>query len=237
MASDETYRVSKNTSARKDNRGASHAKMVPKLDMDAMLASHEAYVAKLRSGHEEEQQSKDAEHEEKITHLTAEKDQAILELKQTQKTAIDAAVAQAHKDRAERLSLLRSEIQKLNQDNRDIKSTLDEAVAEKKMTKEANTAAMECLQTQIADINAAHASEIAALNLVVRYQIDFRSTKRKTKTYFRHPSVTLLQASAQLSDEIKDHSLSFSFHKKQTGRELDRNKTLEAVRTPVSKVL
>lgn len=236
MATNDHYRVTKDTSARKNT--GNQSSMHSAVEAAASRAAHDAYVKGLISGYEEQLHAMEAEHADQIAEIQTKNNAAIQEIKEQQQRVVDAAVVD------------------LRREKQNLQSTLDEALAANKTANQTAQSQREsyqiniddlakthenelgALRVHVDDLKKGHANEIAALKRQVRFEIHFKCHNRKTRTYIHRPTARFFDATNELWREtfnsssryLQREALRFTHNGFLIG---DQTLTLEAVR-PIS---
>lgn len=190
MATNDQYRVTKDTSARKQPN------MVPAHEVTAMVASHKAYVNSIESYHKEQTDSLEATHADEIAGLEAKFANAESAILQKQQDTVDAAVSEAREDCRAQIARLTQINVNIATEKRQLQSSFDETLAKNK--NEVSTAQREVarIQKQVTTIKQAHANEIAEFQRQLKIGpnswigVTIFSKGRKTRDYVRRPHST-----------------------------------------------
>lgn len=234
MATKDQFRITKDTSARKDTKQPS---MHSSLEVAAIRASHEAYVSSMVSGYQQQIKELELERDGDIASLKArlasEKDAAT----QGHQAAISKAVTEAREESKRHIENLNTNVESLYTENETVHASLKKALAEiGTANKEIHGVRAEHSK-RITTLKDTHAQRVAGLQrqLIISpnswIQIHFVARGCKKRTCFWKFNTTLRDASKELRDDFQQYSYTFTFSRSSdfSRSTLDDRKTLQEV--------
>ena len=212
MATNDQYRINKDTSARKNtNHSDIRAALDAKATKKANDARHDVYVDAMFAGYEEE-----------IENLKAQLSTQQKTLLQERQEAIDQAVAKAHTESNAQIAQLQKGVTDLRRQNEGLQVMFDEELAAKKTEIAAGKQEVDRIRNKVLAIKKAHASEVSDLQRQLAVgpnswmEINLRCKGYKTRTYIRRPNQSFRSAVEELCKYLGRSFYVMSFeHKDQ----------------------
>lgn len=233
MATNDQYRVNKDTSARKNTK---HDHMHCEAKVNALNKSHAAYLESIMGDYDAKIQSQEAEHEETIASLNmkhAEEKNTFLE---RLKAAVNESTAKVEERSAAEIKRLRSDIASLRAEKGTLETSLKDAFEAQKTASASSNSEITRLKSQMDNLKSAHKTKIGQMQRKVDanpnswIQIHFLGRGRKKRTYYKKYNSTLDEAAEDLCKDIELKMDQLIFRRAQFDNlPLDRKKKLNEV--------
>lgn len=240
----DSYRVTKDTSARKNAPTSISA-----LEVTAIKASYEAYISSIKSGHEDLVQNLQCDHADEVSALKQQSEAALTELKaqlseerrnaaEKQRAAAEAATKKADTNRALQMTAYRDEISTLKKETTTLEAKLKDSISDG--TRRESLAKQETakLQSRFENLKKAHARELKDMQKQLSVgpnswlQLQFKSkATRKPRIYWQRYTATLREAVEQLVKDTAGTSSEWYVFRRvgESGEVIGKNKTLQDV--------
>lgn len=197
MATNDTNRVSKDTSARKQPN------MVSALEVAAMKASHEAFTDSLRNGYQKQIEELEAAHLAEIASINQQLEAIKNTTAQKHKESFDAGVKKARAESSAQIAELNASIKDSERKFRDFKDVLTGQLTEKNAEIDYAKAQTERVQSAARKAEMAKNTEIRALKKEVAIEITFKCNGRGIdRTYLRRPGTQFTEAVEVLCKDV-----------------------------------
>lgn len=213
---DQSNRVTKDISARK-----TPTKMHSAMEMQAVRASHEAYLNSMIRGYEDQAATAAAEHSHELATLNSAIAAERAQMAQRQEAAVSEAVRRA-------LASSIAQVRQLEAEKKMLQSTLDETLAEFKDSKTTFHLTSERKDRELESLRVSRDREVARLkqqlkvgpNSWVRFVVKHKGRKDKILTERLH---------SKLSKLVEDSYSSKDFNFTLNGKEIDAASALQEV--------
>ena len=221
---DQSNRVTKDVSARK-----TPTKMHSAMEMQAVRASHEAYLNSMIRGYEEQAATAAAEHEQEIKDLKAAMTTDKAQITRDKEATVSEAVRRALAGSTAQVDQLQAEVQRLQKelqesqkDYANLRESANERIRNKNVT--------------ITNMKVQHDNEVADLKEQLKegpnswLEIHLKCKGRRDRTYVRRPYTTFSDAVEELFRTTGEGRSNLRFRVKgEVVQDSDLSKTMQEV--------